>query len=89
MGPVLFFRSDVCSDDELSFVEMFAVRCFFEMTTVDIGSIGAGHLDCGRDFCEHRPGGLGVGVGMYIVPQLSSSRVTCVPRWVSFLKQVN
>ena len=42
MDPVLFFRSDVCSDDELSFVEMFAVRCFFEMTTVDIGSIGGG-----------------------------------------------
>ena len=42
MDPVLFFRSDVCSDEELSFVEMFAVHCFFEMTTVDIGSIGGG-----------------------------------------------
>ena len=42
MSPVLFFRSDVCSDDELSFVEMFAVHCFFEMTTVDIGRIGGG-----------------------------------------------
>ena len=95
MDPVLFFRSDVCLDDELSFVEMFAVRYFFEMTTVDIGSIGGGAPGLWEGFLRAQTlwtGGWGWGVvevGMYIVPQLSSSRVTCVLRWVSFLKQVN
>ena len=89
MDPVLFFRSDVCLDDELSFVEMFAVHCFFEMTTVDIGSIGGGAPGLWEGFLRAQTWWTGVGVGMYIVPQLSSSRVTCVLRWVSFLKQVN
>ena len=93
MDPVLFFRSDVCLDDELSFVEMFAVHCFFEMTTVDIGSIGGGAPGLWEGFLRAQTwwteGWEVVEVGMYIVPQLSSSRVTCVLRWVSFLKQVN
>ena len=84
MDPVLFFRSDVCLDDELSFVEMFAVHCFFEMTTVDIGSIGGGAPGPWEGFLRAQTwwtGGWGWGVvevGMYNVPQLSSSRVTCV-----------
>ena len=61
MGPVLFFRSDVCSDDELSFVEMFAVQCFFEMTTVDIGSIGGGAPGLWEGFLRAQTWWTGVG----------------------------